>query len=322
MSTTPPEEPLPRPVGAVRTAAALSARTGWPVLPRHVEVLVEQGHLAVAGYYEGHALYDRALAAAVPEAAVAALPGMPRTPPGPPIADFAVQLGHRHGLDVTVAYRARSGRWHLDWEPGPDGRPDPAALRTDLAAHPAGEHRRLVDLATPAHRAIAAARRALAPGAALVLDVETTGLGSEAAVVEVAVLAADTGEVLLDTLVDPDGVAVELGARRVHGITEAESAGAPAWPQVWPRLAQVVGSRLLIAYNKDFDRRLVRQACRRYGLRPPQWDWACAMAWRGAAAHTSRPGPLTGGGHRALGDARAARDVVLAVADTAYVVGE
>src|SRR5699024_3788327 len=134
-------------------------------------------------------------------------------------------------------YRARSGRWHLDWEVRPDGNPDPAELRKDLAAHPAGAHRRLVDMATPAHRAIAAARRTREPGAAVVLDTETTGLGPEAAVIEVAALDAATGEVLLDTLVNPDGDQVEPAAAAVHGITEAELARAPTWPQVWPRLA-------------------------------------------------------------------------------------
>lgn len=308
-------DPL-RPVGATRTAAALAARTGWPVRPDHVRLFVEQGHLEAAGIYEGHMLYDREQAAAIPEEAVAALPGMPQAPPGPAIEDFAEHLEHRYGLEVNVFYRP-SGRWHLDWPVRPDGHPDPAVLRTDLAAHPAAVHRRLVDLAGPAHRAVAAARRALTPGAALVLDVETTGLGVEAAVVEIAAVEADSGRVLLNTLVSPDGVAMEQRAQAVHGITQKEAAGAPTWPQVWPRLQALVGDRLLIAYNAPFDRRVIGQACRRYGIRRPQWEWACAMAWRGAASRTSRPGPL-GGAHRALGDAQATRDVVLRVASTAY----
>ncbi|MFE6309333.1 3'-5' exonuclease [Nocardiopsis sp. NPDC057823] len=318
--TAVPVDPVPlRPVGATRTAAALAARTGWPVRAGHVPLLVEQGHLSVADHYEGRALYDRDQAAAIPERVVAALPGMPETPPGPAIEDFTDHLRHGYGLEVTTTYRPRAGRWHLDWPVRADGHPDPAGLREDLAAHPAGAYRRLVDLATPAHRAIAAARRALAPGAALVLDVETTGLGSQAVVVEIAAIAADTGAVLLDTLVRPGGVPVEAGAQRVHGITPDELAGAPAWAEVWSRLSEIADGRLLVAYNADFDRRLIAQTCRRHGIQRPRWEWACAMAWRGAAARTSRPGPL-GGAHRALGDARAARDVVRTVADTAYTV--
>ncbi|MFF1670361.1 exonuclease domain-containing protein [Nocardiopsis flavescens] len=84
---------------------------------------------------------------------------------------------------------------------------------------------------------------------------------------------------------------MEPRAQRVHGITPADLAGAPTWPQVWPRLGEIAEGRLLVAYNADFDRRLIAQTCRPHGIHRPRWEWACAMAWRGAAARTSRPGP-------------------------------
>ncbi|WP_017559848.1 3'-5' exonuclease [Nocardiopsis baichengensis] len=319
-----PDEPAAqRPVGAARTATALTRRTGWPVRTRDIARLAEAGHLAVVGRWEGRALYDRAAAAAVPEQVLADLAAHRRlnSPPGLAIAAFADHLAEAYGLRVAACYRPSSGRWLLDWPPRPDGHPDPARLRAELAAHPAGAFRRLVDLAPPAHRAVAAARRALAPGAAVVLDTETTGLGPGAAIVEAAVVDAATGQVLLDTLVHPDGVPVEAGARAKHGIADAELAAAPAWPQVWPRLATAVAGRAVIAYSADFDRRMVIEACRRYGIPRPRWAWACAMDWRGAAAHTTRPGPL-GGAHRARGDAQAALDVVRTVAATAYAPGD
>src|SRR5690606_3531044 len=217
---------------------------------------------------------------------------------------------------VAVVYRPRSGRWLLDWPVRPDGHPDPAGLRGELHAHPAGAWRRLVDLAPPAHRAVAAARRALA-GGAVVIDTETTGLHHDAAIVEVAAVDLATGQVLVDTLVSPDGAAMEAGARRRHGITDAELATAPKWPEVWPHLAEAVAGKVVLAYNADFDRRMIGRAAVRYGLDGARgWEWACAMAWRGAAHRTS-PGPL-GGGHRALADALAARDVVLGIVEMGY----
>src|SRR5690606_29904105 len=112
-------------------------------------------------------------------------------------------------------------------------------------------------------------------------------------------------------------VAMEAGARRRHRITDAELADASAWPQVWPDLAEAVAGRTVIAYNADFDRRMIGYAAVRYGVPGARgWEWACAMAWRGAAHRTS-PGPL-GGGHRALADALAARQVVLDVAAVDY----
>lgn len=308
-----------RPVGAERTARALTVRTGWPVRTEHIPTLVAQGHLTIAGSYEGHPLIHRHETDLVPEQVVACLPAMPPSRPGPAINAFSTYLVRTYDLEVATLYRPRSGRWHLDWFPRPDGRPDPAGLRADLAAHPAGRYRRLIDLANPAHRAIAAARRALAPGAALILDTETTGLGADAVIVELAVIAADSGRVLLETLVSPDGVPIEPEAQRVHGIPPTALADAPTWPQVWPRLRKIAQNKTVIAYKADFDKRLVAQTGRRYGIAAPRWEWACAMAWRGAAARTTRPGRL-GGSHRALGDAQAAWEVVRQVASTPHAL--
>src|SRR5690606_37756771 len=169
----------PRPVGARRTATALTQRTGWPVRTEDVRALVASGHLAVAGRYEGRPLYDRGQAAAIPAEALATLVrprvakmasrsghrGGRDVPPGVAIQAYADHLADTYGLEVATAYRPASGRWLLDWPVTADGTPDPAALRPDLHTHPAGVWRRLVDLATPAHRAVAAARRALASGA-------------------------------------------------------------------------------------------------------------------------------------------------------------
>lgn len=69
------------------------------------------------------------------------------------------------------------------------------------------------------------------------LDTETTGL--RGVIIEVAVIDAYDGRVLLDTLVHPEGLGVEPGARAVHGIPDVELADAPTWEQVlptsWPR---------------------------------------------------------------------------------------
>ncbi|NKR80201.1 hypothetical protein GS491_23715 [Rhodococcus hoagii] len=60
--------------------------------------------------------------------------------------------------------------------------------------------------ATPG--AVEAARRLLATGHSCILDCESTGL--DGSIVEIAVIAADTGAVLFDELVNPDGVASKL----------------------------------------------------------------------------------------------------------------
>lgn len=87
------------------------------------------------------------------------------------------------------------------------------------------------------------------PGAAAIVNTETTGLGAGDVVIEIAAIDACTGQVLLDTLVNPGGVPVHSDARRVHGISDAALAGAPAWAQVAPAFLAAVQGRRIVAYN-------------------------------------------------------------------------
>ena len=76
------------------------------------------------------------------------------------------------------------------------------------------------------------------------------------AVVELAVVDVHTGATLLDTLVNP-GVPIEPGAQAVHGITDADLAGAPTWADVLPKLLQVTEGRTVLAYSADYDRTVI-----------------------------------------------------------------
>ncbi|WP_125778274.1 3'-5' exonuclease [Antribacter gilvus] len=157
---------------------------------------------------------------------------------------------------------------------------------------------------------VVASRRYMRPGQAVILDTETTGL--DGYLVEVAVIDAATGETLLDTLVQP-GAEVEDGAREVHGITDADLADAPTFAEVLPDLAAAVGDRVVLAYNADFDRTVLRRHAKRDGLRLGELAraerWDCLMEWYTDWLGEDRWVPL-GGGHRALGDCRAARKIL------------
>ena len=73
----------------------------------------------------------------------------------------------------------------------------------------------------------------------------------------------------------------------------------------------------MLAYNADFDRRLLEQTAERYGLDMPVAEWRCVM--RGyaegrrslALSEACRREGIAVGEHRALGDARVARELVL-----------
>lgn len=160
------------------------------------------------------------------------------------------------------------------------------------------------------------------------LDTETTGLGKDAEVIDIAVVAGD-GRVLLDTLVRPMQP-IPPDASRVNGIWDADVAAAPHWHEVHDALVPLLEARRIVVYNAAFDRRLLSQTCARHGLLEPQALWDCAMleyarycgelnaSQRGYRWHRLDHAALSfgaqPGGHRALGDALACRHVVLGMA--------
>ena len=94
-------------------------------------------------------------------------------------------------------------------------------------------------MADPAVReAVSRQARAWLEANALILDTETTGLGDDAEVVELAVIDC-AGAVLLDTLVRPSGP-VPAEAAAIHGITDAMLADAPTWSEIHARFCDLV----------------------------------------------------------------------------------
>jgi DNA polymerase-3 subunit epsilon len=111
----------------------------------------------------------------------------------------------------------------------------------------------------------------------LYLDTETTGLGSEAEIVEIALLDFQ-GESLFESLVRPIGP-IPPDATAVHGITTTMVAGAPDWRSVWLEVEPLLAGRLVAIYNAEFDLRMMRLAHRRAGLAwnlPPD-QFTCLM---------------------------------------------
>ncbi len=139
-----------------------------------------------------------------------------------------------------------------------------------------------------------------------ILDIETTGLDDDAEVIEIGVIDGQ-GNVLLDTYIKPTRPIVEttyeawdddeqnwhesppLTAFGVNGITNAMVETAPTFPEIWEQLRPLIADKPIVAYNAEFDRRMLRQNRIRHGLRPIPWarhvegrrwpvsNWQCAM---------------------------------------------
>nr|WP_308530362.1 3'-5' exonuclease [uncultured Serratia sp.] len=91
----------------------------------------------------------------------------------------------------------------------------------------------------------------------LILDTETTGLGDDAEIVEIAIIDT-TGKPLINTLVKPLNP-IPAEATAIHGITNDMVAQAPTWPEVQKLVDQVTDDKTVVIYNAGYDKRLLMQ---------------------------------------------------------------
>jgi len=157
------------------------------------------------------------------------------------------------------------------------------------------------------------ARSLLSEGDFVVLDSETTGLGTPVDFVEVGVLSC-LGELLFDSLIKPSCL-VERGASRIHGHTAKSLSGERCFVEVYPDLLDALWAKRVVVYNASYDRRVWDAAVGRLGARAALAGelapWECAMrAFAAYVGERSKRGgyknqKLVGGDHTAIGDARA-----------------
>jgi DNA polymerase-3 subunit epsilon len=103
-------------------------------------------------------------------------------------------------------------------------------------------------------------------------------------------------------------------------LTAEHLVDAPGFPDVYPRLVSALKGQRVVAYNADFDSRLLEQACEQYNLPVIETQaWQCAMKryaqyhgqWNGAhnsftwlslTAACRKERVSAAGAHSALGD--------------------
>lgn len=107
------------------------------------------------------------------------------------------------------------------------------------------------------------------------LDTETTGLGKDAEVIELAVIDAD-GKVLMDQLFRPANP-IPAQAMKVHHITDEMVARKPVWGIYWPTIRGLFFGKTICMYNADYDLRLIYQSNLRYGIRKEPLNVFCVM---------------------------------------------
>ena len=117
----------------------------------------------------------------------------------------------------------------------------------------------------PAHRrqAIQWARNLIAHNF-YVLDTETTGLGPTDEIVQIAIIDGQ-GTAVLNQLIKPT-VPIPHVASAIHGLSDSDVASAPSFKDIYIRLSTLLAGQVVIAYNMDFDWRMLQQTSARYRL--------------------------------------------------------
>lgn len=165
----------------------------------------------------------------------------------------------------------------------------------------------------------------------VILDSETTDL--DGYLVQIAIIRAHDGQVVLDTLVNPQAH-ISDGAKLIHFITEDRVADAPTFDQIEPQLLAALRGRRIVTYNASFDSGILWNEVARLHTAGEQSGYRAADAWKRRTRwrcamelyaqfygdwsdyHGSyRWQPLPGGDHTALGDARATRALLQWMAD-------
>jgi len=161
-----------------------------------------------------------------------------------------------------------------------------------------------------------------------VVDTETTGVGDDARIVEIAVVHCEDGHVRpgMATLVNPE-VPIPAEATAVHGIDDAAVARAPTFAKIAVALGMMLERRALCAYNEAFDRRLVGVEWARAGLAAVPWlqtPWLDPLVWVREAQKYSKGKklvdvaarlnvPMPHALHRASADATLAAQIMMAL---------
>ncbi len=100
----------------------------------------------------------------------------------------------------------------------------------------------------------------------IILDTETTGLGQNDEIVEIAIIGIN-GDIKINTLIRPVGK-IPAEVTEIHGITNKDVENAPSFNVVWEKqIGNLLRTNLTCIYNSDFDVRLIRQTLNKYGLK-------------------------------------------------------
>lgn len=98
----------------------------------------------------------------------------------------------------------------------------------------------------------------------VIFDTETTGFGSDDEIIQIGIID-HKGNVLLDTYIKPTKT---IPNTDYHHISTAMVASAPTFAEVYPKIRELLESKLVLAYNSAYDWRMLDQDVKRHQQEP------------------------------------------------------
>src|SRR5699024_10510098 len=105
-----------------------------------------------------------------------------------------------------------------------------------------------------------------------VIDVETTGLDPERErIVEIAIVRADAHGRPIDHWATRLNPGIPMRATHVHGITDADVAGAPRFADLAVTIGTALQGAVVVAHNAEFDVAFLQSEFARAGMPMPRF---------------------------------------------------
>lgn len=112
----------------------------------------------------------------------------------------------------------------------------------------------------------------------VVLDTETTGLKGNDEIVQICIRDLDGNDLCSTLVAMTKRKSIPRQASDIHGIKKADLEGKPNYATLSPMLQRVLSGKRIIAYNAEFDLRMMQQVyALGGGYEPDPKQWECAM---------------------------------------------
>lgn len=99
----------------------------------------------------------------------------------------------------------------------------------------------------------------------IIFDTETTGFNDDDEIIQIAIIN-ETGETVLKSYIKPTK---PITNSQYHGITDEMVKNAPTYPEIHAKLAEAMNGNLWLAYNAEYDERVLHQVNRKHNIPDP-----------------------------------------------------